>query len=273
MKLHITYLCLSLLLLLSSSTFAQRFEREVKLEGGINFRDLGAYPTQSGKKVKQGKIYRSADISKLTDQDLKKLEALHLAVDCDLRGPAEVKAAPDRIPTGVRYINLPAGSENTGTMNNSFSMMKNTVNGDSLIKSFYDKTEHFRAKYKPMFDSLLTLKDNESLLFHCTAGKDRTGMAAMLILSALGVDEKTIVADYTATNYYRAQSNEQYIGGMVQNGIKPEVAKAMMAANASYIQVTFDTLKKQYGSVEQFLVKEIELTPEKMNKLKAKFLE
>ena len=83
--------------------------RAVALEGGSNFRDLGGYPGAMGKTVKWGHIYRSADISKLTDADLKTLESRNITTVCDPRGPGELKTSPDHLPTGVTYLNLHGG--------------------------------------------------------------------------------------------------------------------------------------------------------------------
>jgi len=243
-------------------------KRQVKLEGGSNFRDLGGYPTQDQKHVKWGHIYRSADVSKLTDSDLKTLTDLHLATVCDLRGPDELKTSPDKLPLGIQYINLPAGSENT-----KVNMNYGKMNGDSMIRSFYTGTDHLKAKYKPMFDILLALPNDKSLMFHCTAGKDRTGLGAALVLSALSVKRNYIVADYAATNIFWKDAREKMIAGMVQRGMDASSLKPMLAANPAYIESFFKTIDAKYGSIENFLNMEMELDAAKIAKLKDLYLE
>jgi len=248
-------------------------KREVKLQGAINFRDVGGYVTKEGKHVKWGKIYRSAAINKLTEQDLQKLQSLHLAYVLDFRGPYEVQAAPDKVPTGATRISLPAGSENIGDSNYMKNMVKSMRNDSSLLQ-FYSGLTPFQARYTPLFDELLQVNTDSALLFHCTAGKDRTGIAAALVLYALGVDEQTIMQDYLATNYYRKTENERSIKGMMQlYNMDEATARGMMDAKPVYLQATFRSIEKQYGSMDNFLEKELGLTPSKRKALQKKFTE
>ena len=251
-----------------TDTLVYNSKRLVKLEGGSNFRDLGGYPTQNGHHVKWGRIYRSADVGKLTDADLKTIEDRNVTVVCDLRGPDEYKQSPDRLPAGVTRIELPAGSETTPTVVDYTKM-----NGDSLMRVFYGKIDHFKAKYKPMFDQLLALESDDALMFHCTAGKDRTGVGAALILSALGVDEDLIMKDYAATDVYWKPGREKIVAQMKQAGMSEEMLKPMMVANPAYLEKTFVAIDAEYGSMDKFLAEVIELTPEKLSKLQAMYVE
>jgi protein-tyrosine phosphatase len=248
--------------------------RAVPLQGTSNFRDLGGYPAAGGKHVKWGHIYRSADISKLTDSDLQALQSRHVALVCDLRGPQEYAHAPDRLPTGVRRLELPAGSEKIDPR--LLSGGAKTINRDSLMRAVYTTISFFPAKYKPMFDELLALPGDEALLFHCTAGKDRTGIGAALVLSALGVDRRTILRDYAATDTYWQAGREQSLQRMAQAGLSAEAVNAMrplMAANPAYLAGTFAAIDKQYGSVDKYLAAEMGLTPKKLAALRAKYLQ
>ena len=251
-----------------ADTLVYNARRAVSLEGSSNFRDLGGYPAAGGKTVKWGHIYRSADISKLTDADLKTLTDHHIAIDCDLRGPDEVSKSPDRLPTGVTYVNLPAGSENVRLGANYAAM-----NRDSLMNATYNRTDHLKAKYKPLFDQLLELTDDQALLFHCTAGKDRTGIGAALVLSALGVDRATILKDYAATDVYWQQGREQVARMMAQGGTDAAQMAKMLAANPAYLENTFQAINTKYGSMADFLKTEMELTPEKLSALRDKYLQ
>jgi protein-tyrosine phosphatase len=248
-------------------------KRAVQLQGTSNFRDLGGYPAAGGKHVKWGHIYRSADISKLTDSDLLALQSRHVALVCDLRGPQEYAQSPDRLPTGARRIELPAGSEKIDPR--LMSGGAKTINRDSLMRSVYTNISFFPAKYKPMFDELLTLDNSQALLFHCTAGKDRTGIGAALVLSALGVDRQTILKDYAATDVYWQAGREQSLQRMAQAGMSAEAVNAyrpLMAANPAYLAGTFATIDKQYGSVDKYLASQMDLTPKKLAALRAKYL-
>jgi protein-tyrosine phosphatase len=106
-------------------------------------------------------------------------------------------------------------------------------------------------------------------LFHCTAGKDRTGIAAAIILYALGVDEETIFNDYEATNYYRRNENAKAIAQMTKYyGLDEKMATNMMGAKREYIQATFATIKAQYGTMDNYLEKVLGLTKAKIATLK-----
>ena len=248
--------------------------RAVVLQGTSNFRDLGGYPAADGKHVKWGHLYRSADISKLTDSDLLALQSRHVALVCDLRGPQEVAQAPDRLPAGARRIELPAGSEKIDPR--LLSGGAKNVNRDSLMRAVYTNISFFQAKYKPLFDELLALPGTEALLFHCTAGKDRTGIGAALVLAALGVDRQTILKDYAATDVYWQVGREQNVQRMAQAGMSAEAVAAvrpLMAANPAYLAGTFAAIDQQYGSVDKYLAQVMGLTPQKRTALRTKYLQ
>ena len=259
------------MILVVSTSFAQIADsaiREVKLQGAVNFRDIGGYKTKDGKKIKLGLLYRSAALNTLTDTDLAKLEALHIKYDFDFRGPYEVKTAPDKIPTGTTRISLPAGSENVGDSTYMKNMAK-YMKSDSFLISFYTVLTPFKDRYTPLFDSLLSNKTASPILFHCTAGKDRTGIAAALILYALGVDENTIYDDYEATNYYRRNENTKAIAQMTKYyGLDEKTASNLMGAKKEYIAATFATIRATYGSIDTYLQKVLGLDASKINKLR-----
>jgi protein-tyrosine phosphatase len=123
-----------------------------------------------------------------------------------------------------------------------------------------------------VFDQLLVLETDKALMIHCTAGKDRTGVGAALILYALGVNEETIIKDYELTNQYRKELNEQTVKLMTAQGVPENSARSMMAAKAEYLNAAFDAIKKQFGSVDLFLEKEIGLDAGKRKLLQSKFL-
>jgi len=119
---------------------------------------------------------------------------------------------------------------------------------------------------------LLALPTDKSMVFHCTAGKDRTGIGAALFLAALGVDRSTIIADYEATNYYWKSTQEKMTAMMVKSGMNESKVKAMLGANRLYIETFLNTLDKQYGSVDQFFIRELGLGAEQMAQLKSRYL-
>ncbi|MBY0482626.1 MAG: tyrosine-protein phosphatase [Chitinophagaceae bacterium] len=119
---------------------ADSTKREVKLQGAINFRDIGGYKTKDGKTVQWGKIYRSAEINRLTAEDLDKLERLNIHYVLDFRGPSEVAAGPDKVPNNAIRISLPAGSEEVGDRSKMFKQMSTAVVDEVIgVKAAYIK--------------------------------------------------------------------------------------------------------------------------------------
>jgi protein-tyrosine phosphatase len=250
---------------------ADSAKRKVELQGAVNFRDLGGYTTRDGHHVKWGKVYRSADMSKLTDQDMAVLTERKIAYDVDLRGTQESKQAPDRLNPNTDYILCPAGSDNVGNMMQSF---KGKTRGDSIMEAYYSNTTYLADRYKPFFGKLLAMPEDKSLVFHCTAGKDRTGIGAALLLYSLGVPYDTIMSDYEASNYYRAAENEKMAAGMVKfMNVNEGVAKDVVSVKKEYLDATFSAIKKQYGSVDNYLKTQIGLSDKDIKELKKKFLE
>src|ERR1700753_81934 len=148
--------------LITCNTFAQvadSAKRHVVLQGAANFRDLGGYTTTDGHHVKWGEVYRSADISKLTDADLAELKKRNITYDVDLRGHQESAKAPDKLNPRTDYILCPAGSDNIN-WGKEMSTLKGSQ-GDSLMESYYSNTQYLTDRYKPFFDKLLTVPDGQ----------------------------------------------------------------------------------------------------------------
>ena len=257
----------------STAQIADSAQRSVKVQGAVNMRDLGGYSTTDGKTVKWGKLYRSADISKLTSADLDTLQERKISYVVDLRGTNESKAAPDKLNANTDYILCPAGSDQNLNewMNTLMSLQSG---GDSMMMVYYSNTTFLADRYKPFFDKLLFLPDEDALLFHCTAGKDRTGIGAALLLYALGVPYKTIEEDYMASNIYRRESNAMMVDQMMKyKHINQQVAEDIISVKPEYLQATFDAINKQYGSVDAFLRGPLALNDAKLTVLKNKFLQ
>jgi protein-tyrosine phosphatase len=248
--------------------------RMVKLNGAVNFRDIGGYVTKNGKKVKLGKIYRSAEINNLSSDDLNKLDQLGINYVLDFRGPAEVTAAPDKLPPHATRISLPFGSENTGDRMKMMKSMSEAKTADSIMLPYYANIEPFAKRYRPVFETLLQNSKDSAILFHCTAGKDRTGIGAALILFALGVDEKTIMEDYLASNYYRKPDNERMKNMLVTAyHMNEDVVAGVLGVRESYLQATFDAIKSKYGTIDNYLKIEMGLDKRNERILKDKYLQ
>jgi protein-tyrosine phosphatase len=256
----------------SYAQIADSARREIKLQGAVNFRDIGGYETEDGRHVKWGKLYRSGELSHLTDADVNTLNQLSITYVADFRGPAEVKTAPDKIPVTATRVSLAAGSEHTG--DSSYMKQMLMAAKDSGLIPFYSDIHALGDRYKPLFEELLQVSPDSAVLFHCTAGKDRTGIAAALILSALNVDQKKILEDYLASDYYRRNENERSIKGMMAvYKMDASTARNLMGVKETYIMATFHAIEANYGSIGNYLDTVMGLTAPKRALLQKKFLE
>ena len=272
MKITLAALFLTAIVITGKAQVADSSQREVKLQGVVNFRDIGGYPTNDGRHVKWGKIYRSAELSHVTAGGLDTLAQLKISYIADFRGPNEVKTAPDKVPAAATRVSLPAGSEHTGDSTYMRQMLQSAK--DSGLVPFYSDIRFLGERYKPLFSALLEVNADSAVLFHCTAGKDRTGIAAALILYALNVDQHKIMEDYLASDYYRRKETERSIKGMMMMyKLDEPTARNLMGVKESYLAATFNAITAKYGTVDNYLETVMGLTAAKRALLRKKFLE
>lgn len=256
--------------MLASAQLTDSIKRLVPVKGGMNFRDVGGYKTTDGKQVAWGKVYRSAGIDKLTDTDLALLEKKKINTVIDFRGVAEAKAAPDRLPKNTDYTLSPAGSD---SLPNPTQMVKFLKEGNFLEK-FYgvDAVKYSGDRFRPLFVKLLTANNKEAVMYHCTGGRDRTGMATALFLYVLQVPQETIEADYVASNVYLRQMNKKMLAPLAQmSGLTEAEIEKEMALRPELIRAFFDGLKNKYGSIENFLQQEMGIGPKEIALLRKKY--
>lgn len=228
----------------SNSTSSSDLPHSIGLSGVANARDLGGYKSTDGKTVKIGILLRTAALYHATSNDLKIItDQYHVTQIIDFRTDKEIQKNPDPQINGAVEIHLPIYS----------SAEKNTVGEDQLYSNMVTNLNSISA-FKRFFTVLLNHKSG-AVLFHCASGKDRTGVASILLLSALGVDKSTIIRDYLLSNEYYSSS------------FQPEHVKEKWA------MTVFDTINSKYGSMNNFLDQKLELTPQDKSKLKLMYLE
>ena len=258
-----------------------------------NARELGGYPSNDGRKVKRGLLLRSAKPCGASAADIQRLsEDFNLATIIDFRMSYERALEPNPAIPGVKDVWCPIIDEDLLRANISaddstlqrklttLERLKIAVDtgivGENMYVNFLSG-EQGKKGYTIFFKELLALPDGKSLLFHCTQGKDRTGLGSMLILSALGVDEKTIMQDYLLTNTFNAPLIEKERAMLAQYNLSSEQEKMYLAAmdfvSENFMQNALDYLKENYGSVLGYIKKELGLTESDIDRLKKKFLE
>ena len=270
MKIYIIVLMFVWLPIVTEAQQRRAPNREVALEGAVNFRDLGGYATIDYRRIAMGRIYRAGDISKLTDADMEELKRRKIYTVVDFRDENEVAHAPDRLLPGADYLLLSSGSSN---ITNLAAFIKEDVSGRDAMVAFYSDVSTYKDKYCPFFHKLLMLPDTSAIVFHCSAGKDRTGIAAALLLYTFDIPMETIMADYLATNLLRKTENEIIIDYLVnKQGVDRNVAIEVMDANPLYLESAFNALKRKYGSIDSFLYRELGLDEAAKLRLREKFL-
>jgi len=177
--------------------------RVIELQGCSNLRDLGGYRAADGRCLRMGRVFRGASLANLTDTDLVRFAALGIRTVCDLRGVNERGRAPSRLPhiNTPEIVALPIEPRVGASLRDLLA--RNATKGEDMyavLQTAYSAyaVEHL-PRYRRLFELLLE-GGRLPLLFHCSAGKDRTGFGAALLLTALGVPRETVMADYLATN-------------------------------------------------------------------------
>jgi protein-tyrosine phosphatase len=260
-------------------------ERQVKLEGQDNFRDLGGYKTTDGRRVKWGLIYRSGQLSKLSDADLSRLKKLNIRTVVDLRGTVEVETrGKDRLPEGVRSVSyrIDVATLAKGAKEEPAPIGSSAGRTDFMLQAtqsiMLNRTDVYAALIRE-----LAVPQNRPLVFHCTAGKDRTGVGAAIVLTLLGVPWETVREDYLLSNFYRRAENEKDLKSMREDiakkqGIPPEQVdvtgyEAMYYVKAEYLDSAYQQAISRYGSMESFLRKGLGISDEMIDKLRKELLE
>ncbi|TKC09412.1 tyrosine-protein phosphatase [Pedobacter frigoris] len=254
---------------IASAQLADSSKRLVPVNAA-NFRDIGGYKTTDGKEVVWGKVYRSAAINKLTDADLLLLDKKGIRTVVDFRGTKEAAAAPDRLSKNTDYTLSPAGSENLPDAAQMVALLKQ---GGFLGKMYgVDGAKYAGDRFRSLFMKLLTVDKKEAVLYHCTGGRDRTGMATALLLYILKVPQETIEADYVASNIYLAKANKDMFAPLAKmSGLTVEQVENEMVLKPDLLRDFFNELKKQYGSVENFLQQELAIGPKEIAQLRADY--
>lgn len=228
-------------------------EKHLPMVGGYNFRDLGGIKTKDGRYVKWGKIIRSDDLHHLTEGDLCYLSSIPLLSVVDFRAEPEVKMAADKLPETVKehypYSIVP------GNLSNSmdFSLL-DAEKSDCIMKDIYrelvsvpENIERYRSYFKLLQDEC-----NTPLLFHCSAGKDRTGMAAAFTLYALGVAENDIINDYLLSNEYLRDKYAHYVAKY------PEL-QSLFEVKIDFLEAAVEWIKTEYATIECYLEQVLEV--------------
>jgi protein-tyrosine phosphatase len=241
------------------------------LVNATNARDLGGLVTADGRRVRSGLVFRANALNRLTDDDVEAVAKLGLACVVDLRSEREVEmVGPDRLPTPppARLVALPLSDANNGAFAAVAVILKGetsdlldagaALDSDLLAREMV-RVYRWLATSEPGRAGVATVlrmmaePDGLPLLFHCTAGKDRTGWLAAVLLSILGVDRDTIMADYLRTNELSGTSVDFIVGRLEGKVPNPSAVLPMIQARPEYLLEAFAAVEEDYGDLPTYL--------------------
>lgn len=237
-------------------------ERLLPLEGAYNFRDLGGIKTKNGKHVRWNKVFRAGDLAGLTPADLGYLQNLPLTTVVDFRTNEEIVDAPDKLPsvTKSHHYGIAPGNLGLASLGDMVDLKREEINKKMIeMNETLVSDPTIIDQYRKYF-ALLQDEKNTPLMFHCSAGKDRTGMAAALFLSALGVDEETIMSNYLLSNTYLGDKYASFLADY-------PALEGMFVVRPEFIQAGLDRIKADHGSIDNYLTQVLNVDLEKIQKI------
>lgn len=238
----------------------------IPLKYTFNTRDLGGLKAKDGKKIKFNKLFRSGSLHKLSDEDINTLKELNIKVVVDFRSEKEFVHKADVRIDDITYINLPAlpKDDKDGKGKHADSNLLWLVNkedgGKKLLLNTYKNmllTDEGVNAFKGFFKTLMENEDG-AILWHCSQGKDRAGMAAYLLEYALGVNEKDRIDDYMLTNVAMEKKIKQLTPIVLKESkgdysLLPAL-KEVFSSDMDYLNTAINSINEAYGSIDNLLV-------------------
>lgn len=232
------------------------------LQGAFNFRDMGGLRTADGRTVKRGLLFRAAELTGLTPEDLSLLESIGLKHTFDYRNRGEAEEKPDpRIGEAVQ-IRVPANEAAEQaphvTLEQLFASGRHQAFTEEMLEKLYADLPIGNASYKRLMALLSDPEANLPLVQHCAGGRDRTGVGSMLILMTLGVPYETVMEDYLYSNVTLEEYHRRLFE-MVSKHIGPDELHALeqaMLLRERYLDASLRSIEQAYGTFERYLAEE-----------------
>ncbi len=219
-------------------------ERRLNIEGTLNCRDVGGYPTPEGKKTRWGVYYRSDGLDKLTPAGQQALVNHGITTVIDLRRANEVENWPDKLPNGVTFHHR-AFFEETPALKAVFQV-------PDLVVQYSKLLDECQPAVKSILETIAAA-DTGGVLYHCAGGKDRTGLVTALLLGLAGVDDQTIAQDFELTTHYTAAYRDQWRDEAIKQGIDPDYYDRTAYVKAEYMLGTLAHLHENYGGIANYV--------------------
>lgn len=250
-------------------------ERVLPLSGGINFRDIGGYPTRDGRMTRWGRFYRAGSLADLTDDDVAYLERLGLRLICDLRTGEEVAAHPDRLPPAAVHQHRPVTGR-VSRLRRAVTLFRKRRRLQEVLEEAY--THVMIAQNPDVVGAIFRQAAdpaNLPMVAHCTAGKDRTGVITALLLVMLGVPDEIVVADYTLSNAYYdvfAGKLRRDMQQLFSIGFNEEQLRPFLLAEARTMEGALAYVRGRYGSAREYVHRMAGVPDSTLDQLRANLL-
>jgi len=257
----------------------------IPLQGGRNFRDMGGIETMDGRSIRTGLLYRAGVLNHLTAEDYRTIESFDIRTIVDFRDAEERLNEPTDWQAGTPEVlawdyALDFGTD--GGLEDMLAMMSDSHGAEMMMASLYrTMVEQQKPHFQSLFQTLL--QPTGSVLFHCTAGKDRTGIAAALIQTALGVERETLILDYTLSEtILNLPEQQQSMAAMTAHDdsnyamlamLPEEAVAALMGTRRVYLEAAFDEMTQRYGSVEAYISDGLGVSEQDLEMLRAHYLD
>ena len=227
-------------------------ETGLAISGQPNFRDLGGIVTTDGHHIKWGVLFRSGALNALTNADKDYMKSVGIKRDIDFRNYEEKKTAVDNIPFGVDTLGIPILTTIPSDADVKAWLVQQ--NKSALDTMFYPLYRLYVTDFQYQFKYFCRqLETEKGTVYHCSGGKDRTGFATMILLSALGVDIKTIMDNYLATNAYIEPAVKKEIAYLNLHNINGELLRPSLTVNNAFLQTSLDMIDRQYGGMDKYI--------------------
>lgn len=249
----------------------------------VNLRDVGGHPAADGRKVRTGLVFRSGQLAAHDDPEIATLVSDGLRRVYDLRTTEELDSVPDQIPDHVTSVHLDVLADSDESIAASLGeVMSDVASVNELlasgqVQSHYEATYRnlvsmasARAAYRQLFTGLA--EGDEVALFHCTAGKDRTGWAAATLLEVLGVDRAVITADYLASSKPVVAAFQPMIDAFAQAGGNPTLLTPVFEVVPAYLDAAHSEVDIVFGSFDNYLAEGLGLTADHLGALRSRLL-
>ena len=258
-----------------------KHQRHIPMGTPHNLRTLAGIRTQEGKAIAAGKLYRSDSVAQLSSESKKRLDTLQLKVVTDFRSSLEQKNTPHQWPVDdIDIIHRPIPVMGDNGRAEMMRVLQNVDSAEEVVRwlgeLYRSMVIDFSHVYAEWLHSLLS-DDSYPQLYHCTAGKDRTGVATALLLKLLGVADVLIMDDFLLSNelsaeYIEARTTGKVTFSWMPEGVNPDFLRPLLSVQKEFLQATFSHINEECGSFAQYARQCLDMTSKEVSQLRKNLL-